>query len=74
MVPIEFISGGTGFPLVASASTCIGASQPLHVISVELTGVLREIASPNIQAPSITSPTSESEVRLIVVHEELTPA
>jgi hypothetical protein len=73
MVPIEFLSGGTGFPLVASAAACIGSSQPMQYINVDLTGVVYEYAAPNVTS-CLASSMAESSKGQIIVHEVLTPA
>jgi hypothetical protein len=38
---MEFLYAGTGFPIVANASPCIGSSAPMHKIYIDLKGTIR---------------------------------
>ena len=43
----RFFFGGAGFPAVASAATCISASQPAEVLNIDLVAAIEMLMSPN---------------------------
>ncbi len=43
----RFFFGGAGSPVIASAATCISASQPAVVLNIDLAPVIEMLMSPN---------------------------
>jgi len=67
----RFFFGGAGSPVIASAATCISASQPATVLNVDLTAAIEMLMSPNAIIDE-TVPIGQLSGPIPKVDEELT--